>query len=70
MITRSSKNRIAGLVDIGKGTYKTLILHAQRRRYGKKRYQPIGNFIVKEGDVVLWLDEETKFTNYSTINLN
>ena len=57
-------------IDIEVGLYKTLVVYSKHTFHGKKIHHAIGNYIVKEGNEVEWLDHESKLTNYSIINLN
>ena len=50
---------------------KTLLVNLNRTRYGnKKHYTTLGNFITRNGEIIMLLEEEQNFNNYNNINLN
>ena len=53
------------------GIHKTLIVHLNKTGYGnKKHYTTLGNFITRNGEIIMLLEEEQNFNNYNNINLN
>lgn len=53
------------------GIHKTLIVHLNRTRYGnKKHYTTLGNFITRNVEIIMLLEEEQNFNNYNNIILN
>ena len=59
---------ITKLKDGENGRCKILLQHTAQNNCGRRWYQC--TFIVTEGNVVQWVDEETSFTQYNNLNLN